>query len=76
MTNLYRHFIAMITEMITGIDRDCVRLWELNDWFITYHQVEHVVNYVIACVIVLTVIWAVFSFCKVIVTRMDKEIEA
>lgn len=80
MTNLYRHFITMITEMITemitGINPDHVKLWELSDWMITYNHVKPIVNYAIMCVAIFAVVWIVLSICEVIVTRTNKEIEA
>lgn len=52
MMNLYYDLITKLTEMKTGYNSHCLKLWELEPYLETEKQVEFLVNLAIICIVI------------------------
>lgn len=58
MENLYYAVITKITEMITGLDHECLKLWDLSEYMYVENGVETWINIAIGAIAVV-IVWCV-----------------
>lgn len=66
MEHLYYAVITKITELITGLDHECLKLWDLSEYMYVENGVETWVNIAIGAIAVVIVLGVVCNVIELI----------
>lgn len=72
MRHLFCMITTWITNQVTGLDNNCLKLWEVGTWIKTNHHVTIWFGIICACVAILVVMDIIESIASLYRNCKDK----